>query len=164
MQEIDLAASRYEAQLKALMRLAFVLDAAGEGVLGKGAPAMMYQAGRDAGTAHDSPAGGIGDIDEALSLVLTEGEEVWHVERWRDPGQGDLMMETGGRASTWILFRRCPLLALARRVGSRPGGLLCQALHGYLAGSMEVMMGCRVDMKVGHAGPRACKILLELRH
>ena len=159
---IEEPAARYDAQLKTLMRLVYILDAAGEGVLGKGAPAMMYQAGRDAGIKARAP-GVSDDLEEAFSMVLTEGEEVWHIERWQDPGQEEPWMDGGNCRSTWIIFRRCPLLSLARHVGSSPGGLLCQALHGFMAGSMERIMKRRVDHRVEHCGPRACKILVEVR-
>ncbi len=156
-------AARGDAQLKTLMKLSFVLDAAGEGILGKGAPAMMYQAGRDAASAQRDTSARSEDVDEALALVLAEGDEVWLFERWQEPGTEGPWMESGGRQSTWFLFRRCPLIALAKKAGTNQGGILCQALHGYIAGSMENVMGRRVDIKVGHCGPRACKLLLELR-
>lgn len=157
-------AARSDAQLKTLMKLSFILDTAGEGILGKGAPAMMYQAGRDAGSAQRDTSARSDDVDEALALVLTEGDEVWSFERWQEPGAEGLWMENGDRQSTWLLFRRCPLISLAKKAGTNQGGLLCQALHGYIAGSMEDVMGRRVDIKVGHCGPRACKLLLELRN
>jgi predicted hydrocarbon binding protein len=157
-------AARSDAQLKTLMKLSFILDTAGEGILGKGAPAMMYQAGRDAGSAQRDTSARSDDVDEALALVLTEGDEVWSFERWQEPGAEGLWMENGDRRSTWLLFRRCPLISLAKKAGTNQGGLLCQALHGYIAGSMEDVMRRRVDIKVGHCGPRACKLLLELRH
>lgn len=72
-------------------------------------------------------------------------------------------MEDADRRSTWMVFMRCPLMTLAGRAGSTPGGILCQVVHGYIAGSMEGLLGQRVDMRVGHCGPRACKVLLELR-
>jgi predicted hydrocarbon binding protein len=156
-------AARGDAQLKTLMKLSFVLDAAGEGILGKGAPAMMYQAGRDAGSARHDTSARSDDVDEALALVLTEGDDVWLFERWQEPCREGLWMDNGDRQSTWLLFRRCPLITLAKKAGTNQGGILCQALHGYIAGSMENVMGRRVDIKVGHCGPRACKLLLELR-
>jgi hypothetical protein len=156
----ELSQDRYQAQLRTLMRLAFILDAAGDAVLGKGAPAMMYQAGLDAGRDQSRPAGRPLELEEALGMVLTEGEEVWHVEPWRDAAAG-LDDETNG--SCWFVFRRCPLLSLSRHMGSTPGGLLCQALHGHMAGSMGQMMERRVEMKIVHCGPRACKILVETR-
>lgn len=55
-------ASRGEAQLKTLMRLAYLLDTAGEAVLGKGGPAMMYQAGRDTGREECSLPGPASDV------------------------------------------------------------------------------------------------------
>lgn len=159
----QMEASRYEAELKTLMRLAFILDAAAEGVLGKGAPAIMYQSGRDAGCSQGQALDRTEDFDEALRTALQEGEEVWQFERWTDPGQEEYWMESDGRRSTWIVFQRCPLMSLGRTVGSNPGGLLCQAVHGYMAGSMESSLGTRVDMKIAHCGPRACKILVEMR-
>jgi predicted hydrocarbon binding protein len=154
-----------DAQLKMLMKLSFIMDAAGEQVLGKGAPAMMYQAGRDTGRAQHPGNGTVAedDIEEALALVLTEGEEVWQFERWQDPGQKGPWMEDGERRATWLLFRRCPLMTLARKTGSRPGGILCQAIHGYISGSLEDILDRKVDMRIDHCGPQACKLLLELR-
>lgn len=160
---MDPEAARQQAELKTMMQLLYILDATGERVLGKGAPAMMYQAGRDEGIARGKIAGSATDLDEALSLVLTGGDEVWQVERWKAPGEDSYLIEDGNHKSMWLIFLRCPLLELAHRVGSNPGGLLCQSLHGYMAGSMEKMLGCRVDMRVGHCGPGACKILLEMR-
>ena len=159
----QMEASRYEAELKTLMRLAFILDAAAEGVLGKGAPAMMYQSGRDAGCSQGQALARTDDFEEALHMALADGEDVWRFDRWMDPGQQDNWMESNGRSSTWIVFRRCPLMNLGKTVGSNPGGLLCQAVHGFMAGSMESSLGTRVDMKIAHCGPRACKILVETR-
>lgn len=158
----EIETARLQAQLKSLMHLLYILDAAGEGVLGKGAPAMMYQAGRDEGIIQGVTAGRTIDIEEALSMVLSGGNDVWRVERWKEPGRDDFWMKDGNVRSTWLIFRMCPLLELSKRAGSNLGGLLCQALHGYTAGSMESVMGCRVEMRVGHCGPGACKVLLEM--
>lgn len=158
----ELSQDRYRAQLRTLMKLAFILDAAGEAVLGKGAPAMMYQAGLDAGRDQSRAAGKPLDLQDALTMVLTEGDEVWQVEPWRDFSD-DPAQEGSEGDPPWFVFRRCPLLSLSRRMGSTPGGLLCQALHGYMAGSMGRMMEQRVEMKIAHCGPRACKILVETR-
>lgn len=152
----------HDAQLKTLMRLCYILDAGGEAVLGKGAPAIMYQAGRDAGLSSCHLEGRTADADEALCLVLEEGEDAWQVERWQEPGSGGAGAGQEGRGSAWLVFRRCPLISLASSAGTTPGGMLCQAFHGYVAGSMETILGHRVDMRVGHCGPRACKVLLEL--
>ena len=156
--------ARYEAELKMLMRLAYILDVSAEGVLGKGAPAMMYQAGRDAGVRQGPASLSTDDFEQALHAVLEEGEDVWSFERWSDPGQEGEWIESNGRRSTWLVFRRCPLMSLTHTVGSRPGGLLCQASHGYMAGCMERSLGSRVDMRINHCGPRACKVLLEMRN
>ncbi len=152
-----------EAELRTLMRLAYIIDASAEGVLGKGAPAMMYQAGRDAGRAEGCAAERTDDLDDALRGALVEGESVWRFEHWRDPGQEDDWVESNGRRAAWLVFRRCPLMDLTHSVGSAPGGLLCQAIHGYMSGCMEQSLGRRVDMKIVHCGPRACKVLLEMR-
>ena len=154
-----------DAQLKALMKLSFILDTATEQMLGKGAPAMMYQAGRDAGRDRCAGDGTVGedDIEGAFALILTEGEEAWLYERWQDPGNDGPWMENGDRRATWLLFRRCPLMTLAGKAGTRPGGILCHAMHGYISGSMVGMLARRVDIRIGHCGPRACKLLLELR-
>ncbi|HEY5533285.1 MAG TPA: hypothetical protein VIK22_14950 [Candidatus Anoxymicrobiaceae bacterium] len=155
--------ARGDAQLKMLMRLASVLDTAGEGVLGKGAPAMMYQAGRDAGLEHRRPHEPVDNMEAAMAQVLTESKELWMYEGWQEPGSDSLWSENGERCSICMIFRRCPLMALSRSAGTTPGGILCQVLHGYIAGSMEVLLEQRVEMKVGHCGPRACKVQVELR-
>jgi predicted hydrocarbon binding protein len=154
-----------DAQLRTLMKLSFILDSAGDQVLGKGAPAMMYQAGRDTGRAQHLGDVTIteDDVEKALALILTEGEEVWQFENWQDPGADGPWMQNGERRATWLLFRRCPLMTLAKKAGTKPGGILCQAMHGYISGSMENILARRVDIRVDHCGPRACKLLLELR-
>ena len=159
----DFQAEMDNDHLKALMRIVRILDETGEGVLGKGAPAIMYQSGRDVGRGEGYPAGHVSGLDEAMAMVLYEGEEVWRYERWREPGQEELWMKEGPVRAAWIIFRGCPLLTLARSAGSTQGGLLCQALHGYIAGSLERIMGRRVEIRIGHCGPRACKILLEMK-
>lgn len=154
-----------DAQLRTLMKLSFILDSAGERVLGKGAPAMMYQAGRDTGRARRLGDGTVAedDIEEAIALILTEGDEVWQFESWQDPGSDGPWMQDGDRRAIWLLFRRCPLMTLAKKAGTKPGGILCQAMHGYISGSMESVLGRRVDIRIDHCGPEACKLLLELR-
>jgi predicted hydrocarbon binding protein len=154
-----------DAQLKTLMKLSFILDSAGEQVLGKGAPAMMYQAGRDTGRARRLGDGTVAedDIEQAIALILTEGDEVWQFESWQDPGADGPWMQDGERRATWLLFRRCPLMTLAKKAGTKPGGILCHAMHGYISGSMESILNRRVDMRIDHCGPGACKLLLELR-
>ncbi len=152
-----------ESQLKTLMRLSFIFDSAGENVLGKGALAMMYQAGRDAGSSQREPFGRCADVEEALRMVLMEGDDIWLFEAWQEPGAEDVWTEANGRSRAFFVFRRCPLLSLARNAGSVPGGILCHTLHGYIAGSLENIVGRRVDVRVAHCGPRACKLLLELK-
>lgn len=159
----EMEASPYEAELKALMWLAYIVDAAAEGVLGKGAPAMMYQSGRDAGLSRGVPAVRTDDVELALRTAIAQGEEIWRFEHWNDPGGSGYWMESGGRRSAWFIFTRCPLMGLARAAGTAQGGILCHALHGYIAGCMERSLQTRVDMKINHCGPGACKILLEMR-
>jgi predicted hydrocarbon binding protein len=145
------------------MKRSFILDTAGENVLGKGAPALMYQAGRDAGLAEGGLRQKTADVMQALKVVLDDGDEVWQVETWQEPGAPGDWTEDGDGVSASLVFKQCPLLMLARSAGSTPGGMLCQALHGYIAGSMETMLSKRVDLKVDHCGPRACKVILELK-
>lgn len=145
------------------MRLSFIFDRAGENVLGKGALAMMYQAGRDAGRAPCERPGGAAGVKEALEAVLTEGEEVWQFEPWQEPGSDGLWTEENGKRLGWFVFRRCPLLSLARNAGSAQGGIICHTLHGYMAGSIENLVGTKVDIRIGHCGPRACKLMVEMR-
>lgn len=159
----EAADSDHEAQLRMLMRLCFMIDTAGEEILGKGAAAMMYQAGKDAGRREVVRGEVADDLEGALERVLPEGEKIWGFKRWKDPGQDDLWVEKDDVRSTWIVFRRCPLLVLARRVGTRPGGMLCQVTHGYMAGMMEDMLGAKVDMKIEHSGPLACKVLVSVK-
>jgi predicted hydrocarbon binding protein len=153
----------HEAEVRTLMRLAYILDTSAEGVLGKGSAALMYQAGRDAGCAEGCRGGLTDDFEEALRQAMVEGEEVWQFERWRDPGQAEDWIESDSRKSCHLVFRRCPLMGLTRNVGSTPGGLLCQAIHGYMSGCAEQSLGERIDMKIIHCGPRACKVLVEMR-
>lgn len=152
-----------ESQLRTLMRLSSIFDAAGENILGKGAPAVMYQAGRDASRLRRDLSGASDDVTGALRAVLTEGEDVWLFEPWPEPGEEDAWTENGGRRRAWYIFRRCPLLSLARNAGSTAGGIICNTMHGYIAGSLEVLMSRRVDIRTGHCGPRACKLLLEMK-
>lgn len=154
---------RSDAELRTLMRIAYIIDASAEGVLGKGAPAMMYQAGRDAGCREGCRKGRTDDPMEALRRILSEGDDVWRFDTWLEPGRDDEWTESEDRRSTSLVFRRCPLMNLSRNVGSTPGGLLCQATHGYMAGCMEQSLGRRVDMRIIHCGPRACKVQMEMR-
>ncbi len=161
--EFNDADGEYGVQLKALMRLVTLLESVGEGVLGKGGPAMMYQAGLDTGKADGAVPGKTDDLDRALAMIGAEwGDGVWRMERWRDPGEGE-WSDRQGRKTTWLLMRSCPILTLGRRTGVTPGGLLCQSLHGYMAGRLGQMMDCRVDLRISHCGPRACKLLLEVK-
>lgn len=156
----------YRAQMRVLMKLAYVFDVSGGAVLGKGAPAIMYQAGLDAGRNEARIDESAEDLDSALRMVFNEESEVWRIERWVEPGEE----EAGGQEEDgkpgdreWLIFRQCPLIALARKVGTAPGGVLCQALHGYMAGMIEQILGRRVEIKTAHCGPRACKLLAETR-
>jgi hypothetical protein len=125
---------------------------------------MMYQAGRDAGCEWGGPVCRTEDVNEALTLALAEGDEAWQFEEWQEAGQEGLWIERGDLRCKWIIFRRCPLMLLARKTGSNPGGILCQALHGYIAGCTGGILGRQTDLRLGHSGTRACKVLLELRY
>ncbi len=160
---VKVEGAKHEPELKALMRMVFILDVTIDGVLGKGAHAMMYQSGRDTGRVQGRLAARTEDFDTALRSVLAEGEGVWRFEYWKDPGQQDHWIHGGDRSSAWLVFRSCPLQRLTRAVGTKPGGLLCHAFHGYMIGCMEMALGRRVDMKIGHCGPRACKVQVEMR-
>lgn len=143
-------------QLKALMRIASILDSAGERVLGKGAGAIMYQAGKEEGREQGRKLEPASNFNAALASLLLEGNTICDFDYF----EGESASRT--KEISVVVFRRCPLNALSRSTGSNLGGFLCQALHGYLAGSIEEMLGKKVDLRTLHSGPRACKIRVEM--
>ncbi|MGB8646219.1 MAG: hypothetical protein WCF84_13355 [Anaerolineae bacterium] len=155
--------SIYQNNLQAMMRIMAKLSLASEGLIGKGANALMYQTGKDMGHIEGKKLDRTTDLGKALEM-LTEAEQgVWDIELWKDVGAADYIFEEDGIQKAYVLFRECPMRQVCLTHGIKEDGVSCRITHGLFAGMLSEVMGRKVDLHVVHAGPNACKKIVELK-
>ncbi len=153
----------YQNNLQAMMRIMAKLSLASEGLIGKGANALMYQTGKDMGRLEGKKLDRTTDLSKALQM-LTEAEQgVWNIELWKDVGAADYVFEEDGVEKAYVLFRECPMRQVCVTHGIKMDGVSCRITHGLFAGMLSEVTGRKVDLHVVHAGPNACKKVVELK-
>lgn len=153
---------RFQRELMGITAVVRIIDGAGEVALGKGSQAIIYQAGKDLGREKGGFAQKTSDLEEAISNLFDGGEKFLNFEQWDEECSAPLIDPVVG-GSRFLVIRRCPLLTLSRSIGSKTGGILCHAFHGYIAGAVEVIFSKKADLRISHCGPAACKVYLEMK-
>jgi predicted hydrocarbon binding protein len=156
-------ATIYKNNAMALMRIMASLGLASDSLIGNAANALMYQAGKDMGKTEGKKLDKTNDLAKALEMLMHAEEGVWFAELWKDQGQNDFVIQNNGISSACVIFRECPIRQVCLSHGTKMDGVICRITHGLFAGMLGEVMNKKVDLKVEHAGPNACKKILEIR-
>jgi predicted hydrocarbon binding protein len=146
----------YEEALHVLMKFVGSMSSALEQVSGRGANAIVYQAGRRMG--HE--AGKLMEKTEDLEKAMQELSDIlgieFYFEMWKPANQPDYTVEKGDETIVKLLFMDCVVRQTLRRTGLPQKGPLCYLLYGYVVGAVEEVMGIKGKLDINHVGPNAC--------
>lgn len=153
----------YQNNISAMMRIMASLSLASGTLIGKGANALMYQTGKDMGKAEGRKLDKTTDLTKALDMLMRAEEGVWQIELWKDEGVADYIFEDDGIKKAYTIFRECPIRQVCLTHGINQDGVICRITHGLFAGMMSEVLSHKVDVHVVHAGPNACKKIVEMK-
>lgn len=146
----------YEEALHVLMKFVGSMASALEQVSGRGANAIVYQAGKRMG--HD--AGKLMEKTDNLEKALQELGEIlgieFYFEMWKPSGQDGYTVEKGNETEVKLLFMDCVVRQTLRRTGLSQKGPLCYLLYGYMVGAVEEVMDIKGKLDIDHVGSNAC--------
>lgn len=137
-----------------------------EEVLGDGAGAITYRAGRSSGRKTEVAARDDQDLLKALDLVWDEMCRLgmrWHFEPYRPPGQADLVVHEDGVTKVHLVFDNCMVRCALFRYGHPQKLSLCLMNHGLFCGLLEKIHGGSANLDILHAGENACLKLLTVK-
>jgi predicted hydrocarbon binding protein len=153
----------YEEALHVLMKFVGSMSSALEQVSGRGANAIVYQAGKRMG--HE--AGKLMEKTDDLEKALEEMGEIlgveFYFEMWKPSGQEGYTIESGNETQVKLLFMDCVVRQTLRRTGLPQKGPLCYLLYGYMVGAVEEVMDIKGKLDIDHIGPNACLKTLTIK-
>lgn len=153
----------YKNNIRALLRIMASLGHASDTLIGKAANALMYQTGKDLGRIEGKKLDKTDDLVKALDMMMKAEEGVWQIEPWKDEGSPDYIFEENGIKKARLIFRECPVRQVCMTHGVQQDKVICRITHGLFAGMMGEVLGKKVDVHVEHAGPNACKKIMEMK-
>jgi len=153
----------YKNNIKALMKIVASLGHASDTLIGKAANTLMYQTGKDLGRLEGAKLDKTDDISKALDMIAKAEDGVWEIEPWKDEGVSDFIFEEGGAHKAYLIFKECPIRQVCMAHGIKQDGIICRITHGLFAGIIGEVMDKKVDLHVEHAGPNACKKIVEMK-
>jgi predicted hydrocarbon binding protein len=146
----------YEEALHVLMKFVGSMSSALEQVSGRGANAIVYQAGKRMG--HE--AGKLMEKTDDLEKAMQELSEIlgqeFYFEMWKPSGQDSYTVERSNETEVKLLFMDCVVRQTLRRTGLSQKGPLCYLLYGYMVGAVEEVMDIKGKLDIDHVGPNAC--------
>lgn len=153
----------YEEALHVLMKFVGSMSSALEQVSGRGASAIVYQAGKRMG--HE--AGKLMEKTDDLENAMGELSEIlgreFYFEMWKPSSQESYTIERGDETEVKLLFMDCVVRQTLRRTGLPQKGPLCYLLYGYIVGAVEEVMDIRGKLDIDHVGPNACLKTLTIK-
>jgi predicted hydrocarbon binding protein len=153
----------YEEALHVLMKFVGSMSNALEQVSGRGANAIVYQAGKRMG--HE--AGKLMEKTDDLEKAMQELSEIlgqeFYFEMWKPAGQDSFTVERGSETEVKLLFMDCVVRQTLRRTGLDQKGPLCYLLYGYMVGAVEEVMDIKGKLDIDHVGPNACLKTLTIK-
>lgn len=153
----------YKNNIKALLRIMASLAHASDTLIGKASNALMYQTGKDLGRIEGKKLDKTEDIAKALEMLMKAEEGVWQIALWKDNGVTDYIFEENGIKKARLVFGECPIRQVCMTHGTEQDKVICRITHGLFAGMMGEVLGKKVDIHVEHAGPNACKKIMEMK-
>jgi len=153
----------YKNNIRALLRIMASLAHASDTLIGKASNALMYQTGKDLGKLEGKKLDKTDDIVRALEMLMRAEEGVWHIEPWKNTESESFIYDEDGIRKARLIFRECPIRQVCMTHGIEQDKVICRITHGLFAGMMSEILGKKVDVHVEHAGPNACKKVMEMR-
>jgi len=136
-----------------------------EDILGRGAGAITYRAGRTSGRKTEIETGQREDLLEALDGVWDEMCRLgmrWHFAPYQPAGQDALIVEEDGKRKLHLVFDNCQVRCALFHHGHPQKLSLCLMNHGLFCGLVERIHGGRANLDVLHAGENACLKVLTV--
>ncbi len=157
--EIDV----FKNNIQAFMRIVASLSLATDTLIGPAAKALMYQSGKEMGKTEAKKMDRTDDLTKAIAMLDEAERGVWHIEPWADDGAPSYIVEQEGAKIAHLIFRECPIRQVCLTHGIAPDGAICRITHGLFAGMIGEIMSKKIELKVEHAGPNACKKIVEIK-
>lgn len=129
-----------------------------EQVLGRGAGALNYRAGRNVGVKGNVEKQ-TSDLIEALDLLNKELHRRgidWGIQPFKPEADAQYEYEVNGQRAVKLVFHNCLVRCSLFRFAHDQKQSLCQMEMGLLCGVMQKILGKKVDLRVIHAGENAC--------
>ncbi len=153
----------YKNNIQAFMRIVASLSLASDTLIGPAAKALMYQSGKEMGKAEGKKLDRTDDLLKALDMLEEAEHGVWHIEPWTDDGASDFIVNENGSMKAHLIFRECPIRQVCLTHSIAQDGAICRITHGLFAGMIGEVMGKKVELRVEHPGPNACKKVVEIK-
>jgi len=136
-----------------------------EEVLGRGAGAITYRAGRSAGRKTPVKSRETEDLLKALDLVWEEMCRLgmrWRFQTHQPAGQSELLAQEDGKTKLELVFDNCMVRCSLFRYGHPQELSLCLMNHGLFCGLLEQICGRHANLDILHAGENACLKVLTV--
>jgi hypothetical protein len=136
-----------------------------EEVLGRGAGAITYRAGRSTGRQTPVEAREPDDVLRALDQVWEEMCRLgmrWHFRPHLPAGQEGLLRQEDGKTKLELVFDNCMVRCSLFRYGHPQRLSLCLMNHGLFCGLFEQIHGGHANLDILHAGENACLKVLTV--
>jgi len=153
----------YEETLHVLMKFMGSMSNALEQVSGRGANAIVYQAGKRMGHDAAKMMEKTDDVEQAMGEMGKVLGSEFYFEMWKPTGQEDYTVEKGNETVVKLLFMDCVVRQTLRRTGLPQKGPLCYLLYGYMVGAVEEVMDIKGKLDIDHVGPNACLKTLTIK-
>lgn len=153
----------YEEALHVLMKFVGSMSSALEQVSGRGANAIVYQAGKRMGHEAGKLVEKTDDLEKALQELSKILGMEFYFEMWKPSNQDNYITENNGETVVKLLFMDCVVRQTLRRTGLPQKGPLCYLLYGYTVGAVEEVMDIKGKLDIDHVGPNACLKTLTIK-
>ena len=137
---------KYKSNLEALEKIMGCLNVHEE-IIGRGTGGLLYQAGKDLGTADGKASDRTDDIVTAVDLIKQANRDVWNVEVWTDADKNDVVFKEEDYNKIHVIFRECPIRQVCISQGIKMNGALCKLAYGYYAGLLSSILERKVNLK-----------------
>jgi len=153
----------YEDALHVLMKFMGSMSSALEQVSGRGANAIVYQAGKRMGHESAKMMEKTDNLEKALDEMGDVLGHEFYFEKWKPAGQDSYTTQDGDQVVVKLLFMDCVVRQTLRRTGLPQKGPLCYLLYGYMVGAVEEVMDIKGKIDIDHVGPNACLKTLTIK-
>jgi predicted hydrocarbon binding protein len=156
--EENMALEAMRGELQGLMVFTSSMAYGLERVLGRGANAINFRAGRNVGIKTDVKA----TTDDPVKAIELVREELarhhinWEIRPWKPASSSSYLYDKDGQQAMKLSFHNCMVRCALFRFSHEQKLSLCQMEMGLLCGMLEKILGKRSQLFVLHAGENAC--------